>query len=51
MKWPEKLIIIGVYVNDLILGSKCQEVLELLKDQLMKDISIKDLKKAKISIR
>lgn len=41
----------GIYIDDLILGSKNVNVLEWLKDQLMKEFSMKDLGKAKTIIR
>lgn len=51
IKWEGELIIVGVYVDDLILGSRSQEVLEWLKDQLIKELSMKDLGEAKTIIR
>ena len=43
-------ILVGVYVDDLLLGSQSQNGLEWLKDRLMKEFNIKDLGKAKTII-
>lgn len=45
-----ELIIVGVYVDDLILESKSSDELGWLKDQLLKEFSMKDLGEAKIII-
>ena len=44
-------MIVVVYIDDLILGSKSLKALEWLKDQLMKEFSMKDLGEAKTIIR
>ena len=46
----EELIIVGVYVDDLFLGSRSLKALEWLKDQLMKEFNIKDLGEVKTII-
>lgn len=43
-------IIVGVYVDDLMLASQSQDGLDWLKGQLMKEFKIKDLGKAKTII-
>lgn len=50
IKWEDKLIIVGIYVNDLLLGSKSQNALSWLKDQLIKEFNMKDLGEAKTII-
>lgn len=50
IKWKKKFIIIGVYVDNLILKSKSLKVLELLKDQFMKKFNMKDLVEVKTII-
>ena len=50
IKWKGELIIIGVYVDDLVLGSRSLEALEWLKDQLMREFSMKDLGEVKTII-
>lgn len=50
IKWQRELIIIGMYVDNLILVSKNLKALEWLKDQLIKEFNIKDLKKVKTII-
>lgn len=50
IKWEREFIILGIYINDLILRSRSQEVLEQLKDQFIKKLSIKDLGEAKTII-
>lgn len=46
----DALILVGVYVDDLVLGSKSQDRLDWLKDQLMKEFNTKDLGEAKTII-
>ena len=50
IKWEDVFIIVGIYVNDLLLGSRSQNALNWLKDQLMKEFSMMDLGKAKTII-
>lgn len=45
-----ELIVVGVYVDDLLLGSKSGDALEWLKDQLIKEFNMKDLGEAKTII-
>lgn len=45
------LIIVKVYVNDLLLGSRSHMTLEWLKNKLIKKFQIKDLGKVKTIIR
>ena len=47
IQWEGELIIVGVYVDNLALGSKSLEALEWLKNELMKEFNIKDLGEAK----
>ena len=50
MHWEGELIIVGVYVDDLVLGSRSFKALEWLKDQLMKEFNMKDLEEVKTII-
>lgn len=50
IKKEGELIIVGVYVDDLALGSRSIIALEWLKDQLIKEFSMKDLGEAKTII-
>ena len=50
IKWKREFIIINVYIDDLVLGSRRLEALEWLKDQLMKKFSMKDLEEVKTII-
>lgn len=50
IKWEDKLIIVGIYIDDLVLRSRSHNALSWLKDQLMKEFSMKDLGEAKIII-
>lgn len=43
IKWKGELVIVGVYVDDLLLGSRSVEALEWLKVLLMREFSMKDL--------
>ena len=47
IQWEGELIIAGVYVDDLALGSRSLEALEWLKNELMREFNMKDLGKAK----
>ena len=51
IKWKKELIIVGIYVKDLIFGSKSLKALEWLKDQLMREFSMKDLEEVQTIIR
>ena len=48
--WEGELIIVGVYVDDLVLGSRSLKALEWLKDQLLKEFNMKDLGEVKTII-
>ena len=50
MKWRKELIIVDIYVDDLVFGSRSLKALEWLKDQLMREFSIKDLVEVKTII-
>ena len=50
IKWRGELIIVGVYVEDLVLGSRSLKALEWLKNQLMREFSMKDLGEVKTII-
>ena len=47
IKKERELIIVGVYIDDLILESRSIKALEWLKDQLMNEFNMKDLGEAK----
>ena len=47
IKRERELIIIGVYVDNLALGSRSIKALEWLKDQLMNELNMKDLGEGK----
>lgn len=50
LKRRGELIIVGVYVDDLLLGSRGYDALEWLKDELTKEFQIKDLGEARMII-
>ena len=47
IKWKGELIIVGMYVDDLVLGSRSLNALEWLKDQLINKFNMKDLGEVK----
>ena len=47
IQWEGELIIVGVYVDNLALGSRSLEALEWLKNELMREFNMKDLGEAK----
>lgn len=49
--YEKDLIVVGIYINNLLLRSKSHITLEWLKDQLIKKFKIKDLGKIKKIIR
>lgn len=51
VKKDKKLIIVDIYVNDLALESRSIDILKWLKDQLIKEFSMKDLGEAKTIIK
>ena len=48
--WEGKLIILGVYEDDFVFGSRSFKELEWLKDQLIKEFNMKDLGEVKTVI-
>ena len=50
IKRKEEFIIVDLYVDDLVLGSRSLKALEWLKDQLMREFSMKDLGEVKTII-
>lgn len=50
INWEGELIIIDVYVDNHIFESQSQEVLKWLKDQLIKEFSMNNLREAKTII-
>ena len=50
IQWKGELIIVGVYIDDLVLSSRSLKVLEWLKNKLIREFNMKDLGKAKKTI-
>lgn len=47
IQWKEKLIIVGGYIKELVLGLRSLEALKWLKNKLMREFNINDFREVK----